>query len=319
LRIVACNRRNRLNTSRRPVGLRRSSTVMATAIAACGVLGPITASAIDVEAGDYTALPDGTRAFVLYGQYARRDAAYADGERLAISPRLRSEVGIARYLQVVRIDERWTVDPQVLLPFGHLRASQDLGPLGSASGVGDAILATAFKYKIDPASGEVFGFTPYLYVPTGHHDADKALNLGEHRWKLALQAAYTRALAPNWRMDAIGDVTFNGRNDTCRAACGSTTDATRRQDALYSGQFYLRYDPAPGWSTALGVSRSWGGRSRVDGVALDDRIGTTTVKLTASTFVTPRLQLLATLARDVEVSNGLREAARLNLRAFYLF
>lgn len=295
------------------------SRLGACALAAGILLGPCTARAIDVEAGDYTALPDGTRAFIVYGQYARRDAAYAAGERQPGTPRLASTVGIARYLQVLRIDDRWTVDPQLLLPFGHLRASGDLAPLGSRSGVGDLILATPFKYKIDAASGEVFGFTPYLYVPTGSYDADQPLNLGEHRWKLALQTAYTRAIAPRWRVDAVGDVTFFGKNDACRAACGAAADATLRQKPLYAGQLYLRYDPAAGVSTALGITHALGGESRVDGVSLNDTVGTTAVKLTASTFVAPNLQLMATVARDVHVRNGLREQARLNLRAFYLF
>ncbi|APW36279.1 hypothetical protein RD110_02860 [Rhodoferax koreense] len=296
-----------------------SLSVTAFLFAAGTFLSPMTASAIDVEAGDYTALPDGANAFVVYGQYARRNANYAGGNKLPGSPRLESEVGIARYLHVLRLDDRWTVDPQVLLPFGHLKPSGDLSPLGSVSGVGDLILATAFKYKIDPAAGEVFGVTPYLYLPTGSYDANKALNLGENRWKFALQSAYTRPLAPKWRMDAVGDVTFFGKNTECGAACGSTTNTTLKQSALYSGQLYLRYEPSASWSTAIGVTHAWGAESRVDGVSLNDRTGTTAVKLTASTFVAPNLQLMGTVSRDVQVHNGLREQARLNLRAFYLF
>lgn len=288
-------------------------------LAASVFLTPTTASAIDVEGGDYTAMPDGTNAFLVYGQYARRNALYAGGDKVPASPRLESEVGIARYLHVMRIDDRWTVDPQVLLPFGNLKASGDLSPLGSTSGVGDLILAAAVKYKIDPAAGEVIGVTPYLYLPTGTYDSNKGLNLGENRWKFALQAAYTRPLAQKWRMDAIGDVTFNGKNTECAAACGSTVDTTLKQKALYSGQLYLRYEPAVSWSTAIGVTHAWGAESRVDGVSLNDRTGTTAVKLTASTFVAPNLQLMASVAKDVRVRNGLREQARLNLRAFYLF
>ena len=294
-------------------------SVLSLVLAAGSFIRPFDARAIETEGGDYTALPDGANAFVIYGQYANRNASYAGGSRQPGSPKLESEVGIARYLHVVRIDDRWTVDPQVLLPFGRLKPGADLSAVGSNSGVGDAILAAAFKYKIDPAAGEVFGFTPYLYLPTGSYDKDKVLNLGENRWKVALQAAYTRPLAAQWRMDAIGDVTFNGNNTDCRAACGSAAGATLKQDPLYSGQFYLRYDPAPAWSTAVGVIHSWGAESKVNGVSIDNRLNTTSVKLTAGYFAAPNLQLMATVARDVHVRNGLRENARLNLRALYLF
>jgi hypothetical protein len=85
----------------------------------------------------------------MYGQYVKRDAIYAAGNRQPIDPSLDSTVGIARLLHVVKLSERWTVDPQFLLPFGELRTGGDVSALGNARGVGDLILATAFKYKID--------------------------------------------------------------------------------------------------------------------------------------------------------------------------
>ena len=300
---------------------KRSLAIVATRVAATALTLALTAPAyaVDTDPGDYTALPDGANAFLLYGQYAQRNAAYADGTKVPISPSLKSEVGIARFLHVVRIDDRWTVDPNVLLPFGHLKASGDVSALGSASGVGDLILAPAFKYKVDPASGETFGFTPYVFVPTGTYHADQPLNLGEHRWKLALQAAYTRPLAPKWRWDAVADVTFHGDNDKCRAACGSATDLTLKRDALYELQGHLRYEASAALFGAVSLTHSWGGESHVGDTPLGDRVRTTAVRFTGAYFIASNTQLLATLARDLAVENGLRENVRVNLRVLYLF
>lgn len=277
------------------------------------------ASAIDVDPGDYTALPAGVNAFVLYAQFAERNALYADGSKAAVNAKLSSQVGIARYLRVVKIDDRWTVDPQVLLPFGRLKAGDDLAALGRASGVGDVILAAAFKLKLDEAAGEVFGITPFLTLPTGSYDADKPLNLGEHRTRVTLQAAYTRPLAAAWRWDIVGDATWFGKNDECRAACGSATSVELKQKTLYQLQNHLRFATSPTSFVAASYSIGFGGKTTVAGASQDDEARAQSIKLHGAMFLSPTLQLLASVGRDVKVENGLRENARLNLRLFKVF
>jgi hypothetical protein len=277
------------------------------------------AHAVEVDPGDYTALPAGVNAFVMYGQYAKRDAIYATGDRQPINPSLDSTVGIARVLRVIKLSERWTVDPQFLLPFGELRAGGDVSALGSTRGVGDLILATAFKYKIDEKSGEVFGFAPFLWLPTGKYDSSQVLNLGENRWKLALQAAYTRPIAGNWRWDLIGDVQFHGDNDECRAACGSAVDVTRKQKQLYQLQTHLRYQVSPVLSLAGSYGHIDGGRTTIDGVDQSDKQKTDYVRLSAGYFVNPTTQILTVVGRDLRQENGFRENFRLNLRLLKIF
>lgn len=277
------------------------------------------ARAVEIDPGDYTALPSGTNAVVLYGQYAERDALYASGKKVPIDPELNSTVGILRMLHVAEINDRWTVDPQFLLPFGELRASGDIGALGKASGIGDLILATAFKYKIDAQTGEVFGFTPYLFVPTGEYHSDKALNLGENRWKAAMQVGYTRPLSQKWRVDFVGDVQFHGNNNECRAACGAASDVTRKQNALYHFQTHLRYEVSPALSLALSYGHLEGGRTEIDGASQDDRQKTDYFRLSAGYFITQTTQVLATYGRDIHQENGFREKDRINLRLFKAF
>lgn len=300
-------------------GLKAKNAIAAAALGAA-LLGAVQfAHAVELDPGDYTALPDGMNAVVLYGQYAKRNALYANGDRVPVNARLDSTVGILRYLHVARIDDRWTVDPQFLLPFGELKAGGDLAALGRESGVGDLILATAFKYKIDAKAGEVFGFTPFLWLPTGTYDRSQPLNLGEHRWKAAFQLGYTRPLAAAWRWDLIGDVTVYGRNDQCAAACGSATDRTFKQDPLYHLQTHLRYEVSPALSLSAAYGHIAGGRTEVDGVEQPNRQRTDYVRFAAGYFVTPTTQILTTIGRDLRQQNGLRENARLNLRLLTLF
>jgi hypothetical protein len=299
---------------------RSKGAIAALALGAAATFGAVEpAFALELDPGDYTALPDGMNALVLYGQYAKRDALYANGDRVALNPKLDSTVGILRYLHVARIDDRWTVDPQFLLPFGRLKAGGDIAALGSESGVGDLILATAFKYKIDAKAGEVFGFTPFLWLPIGTYDRSQVLNLGEHRWKAALQLGYTRPLAASWRWDLIGDVTVFGRNDRCAAACGSATDRTLKQDPVVHVQTHLRYEMSPALTLSAAYGHIAGGRTEVDGVDQPNRQRTDYVRFSAGYFVTPTTQILTTIGRDVRQENGFRENARLNLRLLTLF
>ncbi len=60
-------------------------------------------------------------------------------------------------------------------------------------------------------SNTYFGITPYLYLPTGDYDRNRAFNAGEDRWKLNLQAAGTIRIAPKLAWDAGADITFYGK------------------------------------------------------------------------------------------------------------
>jgi hypothetical protein len=300
------------------VGPTRKRALAALAALATLAFSPFTV-AVEVDPGDYTALPAGANAFVVYGQYAKRNALYASGNRVPIDAKLDSSVGILRVLRVVAINDKWTVDPQFLLPFGSLKAGHDLAALGSASGIGDLILNTAFKYKIDEKSGEVLGISPFLWLPTGKYDASKPLNLGEKRWKFALQAAYTRPVTDRVRWDILGDVQVHGDNDDCRAACGSATDVKLKQDALHHWQTHLRYQVAPSLFAAVSFGHVQGGSTTIDGVAQSNKQKTTYARLAAGYFVTPTTQVLTTLGRDLQVDTGLKENIRLNLRLFTIF
>lgn len=55
----------------------RPLTAIAAAAASLALTAP--ARAIDLDAGDYTALPAGTNALVVYGQHATRDKLYSKG------------------------------------------------------------------------------------------------------------------------------------------------------------------------------------------------------------------------------------------------
>ena len=218
------------------VKTRRVAETARVAIATVmAVLFSLQAHAIDVDAGDYEALPPGASVGLLYTQFAQRNTLFAQNTKVAGDNGLDTSIGILRYVKFIDIGGL-TVDPQILLPFGEVKATGDLGPaLGSASGIADPILAATVWVQNNPDNRVYTGITPYLFVPIGSYDNDDALNLGENRWRAALQVAHVRRLTENITMDLVGDFTVFGDNDDFGA--GSQTlsqDVICRRRPIYA-------------------------------------------------------------------------------------
>jgi hypothetical protein len=165
-----------------------------------------------------------------------------------------------------------------------------------------------------PESNTYFGITPFIYVPTGSYNRKDALNLGENRWKFALQAGYITSLTPKISLDLAGDVTFYGKNNKFGVA-----SATLKQDASYQFQGFLRYHMTPQWDLRAGLSHSLGGETSVDGIDQNNRLSNTKITLGTAWSVTPGLQLLANYGRDLSVRNGFKEQHRINFRILKAF
>jgi hypothetical protein len=283
-------------------------------VCACLALGTTASHAIDIDAGDYTAFADGTNLGMLYAQHAERNRLYANGQRVPGDDDLDSDIGVLRVIHFMKIGG-FTVDPQFLLPFGRLKGRGDLGPvLGSGNGVGDLALAATVWAIENPADREYFGITPFLYVPTGTYDASRPLNLGENRWKYALQAGYIRGVGEKFTFDVAADVTAYGRNDKADAAGHDLT-----QQPTMQLQGFVRYAMTPAWDLRVGVSHAIDGETKLAGVSRHDEAHVTKIQLGTAAFVGTRTQLLATWGRDVRVDNGFMESSRINLRLLQLF
>lgn len=290
----------------------RNRSIAPVALAAL-LLSSGSALAIDVDAGDYTALPAGTNLGLLYYQYATADELYADGDKAPIDAGLDSQIGILRGIHFTEIGG-YTVDPQFLLPFGKVEGKDDTSALGDTSGIGDLILAATVWLVNEPESNTYFGITPFLYVPVGSYDRNDPLNLGENRWKYALQAGYITGLTSKITLDLIGDVTLYGKNDELGAS-----KATLEQDPLYQFQGFLRYNINPQWDLRTGISHTFGGETQINDVNQNNELATTKMTIGTAWFANPGLQLIANYGRDLSVENGFKEQHRLNFRVLKAF
>ncbi|MNV35418.1 hypothetical protein D3C71_1268660 [compost metagenome] len=151
-------------------------------------------------------------------------------------------------------------------------------------------------------------------MPIGSYDNDRAVNLGENRWKFTLQAGFITGLTDNLTLDLAADVTYFGKNNDF-----GPTSVTQKQSELYQGQALLRYNFTERFDVRASVSRLWGGESEVNDAELDDKPGTQKFTIGTAYFVTPTTQLMLNYGRDTSVDNGFKESDRINLRIMQMF
>ncbi|MFC3396464.1 transporter [Brenneria rubrifaciens] len=288
--------------------MRKSHSLLLAAL-----LPALHAQAVEVTPGDYEQLPVGTTLGLLYYQHATTDTLYAQGRKTSPDFNLTSDIGMLRLLHVYALSDTVTIDPQFLLPFGRLSGSADASALGDTSGTGDLILTAPVKLRLNSAR-DTLSVAPYLYVPTGRYHKQDALNLGENRWKIDLQAAYVKHFSDKWAIDLVGDAIWYGDNNDYGA-----NSVRLEQNISYSAQLMGRYMPDATTAFGIGFGHNWGGETKIASVAQDNKQETTNIRLTATKFVTSRDQMQIQLGRDLSVENGAKEDFRLNLRYARVF
>lgn len=295
--------------------LHASPAILAMLLTSVAGLFWAPAHAIDLDAGDYTALAPNTNLGLLYYQHARREKLYAHGERVSLNGRLDSDIGIARGVHFTEING-YIANPQFLLPFGRLRGKGDLDSLGTNSGVGDLILAAAV-FTSKPGDKTHFALMPYVWLPTGQYNRNDPLSLGENRWKFALQAGYSTPLSPKVTLDLMGDFTVFGKNDDANDGTGGRT--TLKQKPLFDLQAHLRYHIDSTTDLRFQLAHSVGGETKLGGEWQDNRQSATRMKLGVGHFMTPQTQLLVSYNRDLKVQEGFKINNGIQLRMLHVF
>ena len=294
--------RHRLSRLLRPAAL-----LLAPALLASGA-----ASAVSIDAGDYVPAPAGTDLFLMYLQHAESKGLYSNGDRIDDDARLRADVLMARYVKFLDVGGR-TLDLQVLAPYVRLEGGGSTEALGRVSGAGDVILVSTLWLVENKDQRRYFGVTPYVWLPTGSYDRNRALNPGENRWKGALQAVVSQGLGDHWTTELSFDVQVHGENDEFAG------NGTMKQKPLYDTQGFLRYTFDPANELSLRVRYQAGGETRVNGIDQNDELGNWSAMATYARALPGNTQVLLQAGRDIRIENGFREESRLQVRFLKAF
>lgn len=271
----------------------KPSTILAGMACAASLLAGAGAARAGTapDAGDYTALPDGTNLSLLYLQNLHADDVYANGNKVALPADLDLNLNLGLYRQVhFRKLGGYTIDPQFVIPF----ARQKVGLSGEkTSGIGDIIFGGTLWTIADLPGGEHLGYSIFLTAPTGA-DKDKGFAISDNRWAADLQVGYIKRFAPDWSLDLIGQVEFyQDRRDT-----GS------QKDPMLRGFAHLRYHVSPASHVAASLRYAAGAKETLNGNTLNSRKNDSNLTLTWASFLSKQVQLQAQFSQDLRVDSG---------------
>jgi hypothetical protein len=251
------------------IAKKSKAIALATFAVASGFSMP--AWAIDLQPGDATAPPPGLRSVQL---------SYLNAERVGASnARINQNQVQFRYTQAFEVNKQ----PALLYLHTGTGKTEPVGPLSSLTssdnGMIDTTLVFAYWPHVDRASKTYVGVAGYLVMPTGSYSSDRAINMGENRYRWAGQIAYQTRIAPDLDWMSAFDTLWFGKNDASRSL--SNQLGTLEQKALYSAQTGLLYHLNKQYSFAAAYFYSEGGETVFKGAAQNNLIKSHRYQLSA--------------------------------------
>jgi hypothetical protein len=250
------------------------------------------------DARDYVPLPPDTFLLALYYNQSWGEDYISNGDKTLSDADLETNVTLIRpiyYTEIFGI----TADPQFILPVGKVEILDD-----QSSGIGDLILASTFWVINNKTDNYFFAYTPYVTLPTGAYDHDKAINMGANRYSTKQELCFGLGSGDGLWWEIAGSGEFFSDNDDF-----GSSGATQKKDPVYSAETHLSYDIMKDLFVSIDYYYKYGGETTVDGANQNDSLSTHTVGVSGAYMITPRTQFLLNVARDVSIRNGVRSTS----------
>ena len=258
--------------------------------------------AIDLQPGDATAPPPGLRSVQL---------SYMNAERVGASnARMDQNQVQFRYTQAFELNQKPALF-YLHTGTGKNEPTGALAPYPADNGMIDTTLVFAYWPYVDRASKTYVGVAGYLISPTGSYSSDRAINMGENRYRWAGQIAYQTRIAPDLDWMSAFDTLWFGKNDASRSLANQL--GTLEQKALYSAQTGLLYHLNQRYSFAAAYFYSEGGETVFKGAAQNNSIKSHRYQLSAiGQYSFGRLTLQ--YGQDIDNNAALEDKHRVFLR-----
>lgn len=269
------------------------------------------AQAIDLNAGDYDPAPAGTTIANLYLHNGLNDSLYSGSTNVPGTNKLHTQIGIVSLQHYMDIGGVLAL-PLVLLPFGRISETVMGNSLGNDEGLSNLILAVPFWAYNDPQKHTYLVVSPFLYLPTGSYDQNRAVNLSDNHYRGTLQFAFSTRLATQVAWDIAADATVHGDN---KDAVGG---GTLSQKLGYQLQTNARYFISPSTDIRAGVSYVNAGDTKQNGVTTQ---ANTVSKFWLGTglWLSQKNQIILTYGRDISVQNGFKNDNQIKMKLMNIF
>jgi hypothetical protein len=272
---------------------------------------PALAAQNDQQPTDFISLPHGTTNVTLYAARQSFDGRWKNGIQTP-SVEGSANLTVLRANRHFSIGEegKYTVAPLILLTASETTATAASAPMlgGSASGLGDLRLGTAFWFHSDHVNREYVMATMIVTLPTGAYTPTQAINISENRIKTVLSLGWMQTLGSSWVLDLVPEVAFFGDNKEYLG------NSRLSQDTAYAMSGTLRYKATQSihWYATAQINR--GGATQRNGIALTGAPDNTRLALGALVFSSDKSHIQLRYAKDVQIENGLRNTGEIMLR-----
>lgn len=265
-------------------------------------------NAVDVQLGEGRAPKPGLNFIQLTYQQSKRGDYYAHGDKQLTDTATRTTQIQLRLGHAFKIGEYPAVFYVQAPIISHVQPAGVLSRFAGDSGFGDTNLVHALWPYANYDKHSYVGVAAYLTVPTGSYRPERGFNIGENRYRLALQVGYQTQWTERLQWMATVDTTWYGDNHEVTPA-----HYTLEQRPLYAGQTGWRYDFNTHYALGIAYFYSTGGETRINGVNRDDRIQLQRYQLSGiATFSFGRITLQ--YGSDLATENGHFEDQRWILR-----
>lgn len=264
------------------------------------VLPALALAGSDTSPRDTIPAPAGTDVALFYWRAMNGSNYYAHGNKVSDNADFEGNVMIARYLHYSRIGNM-PLMLDIFQPFGSLNL--EYGPINDrASGLGDttAHIVLWTPDLIAKADNKFWvGFSFYVTAPTGDYHSEKAVNLGENRWQFKPEVSLWIWRYKRLSTEAVINANFYTDNDDTTAR-----HYEQKKPPVYGLEAHVSYDVIKDFWLGLSYIHLEGGKTELNGVRLDDRTITTTLKFSANMKITQNWSTMIQYVADVEQENG---------------
>ncbi len=272
------------------------------------MLMPLKGLAIDLQPGEVRAPMAGRSLVQLSTVYSQRTDYYVNSHKVSGRP----EYQALQYQ--LRLAHAFEIDGQPAIVYGQLPIT-NVQPEGSSiqgdSGVGDATFAFGYWPYANRETQTYFGVAAYLITPTGGYNDRRVFNVGENRYRGALQLGAQTPIIDSLTWMAAFDTLWSGKNNDCGVTCQNAQ--TLEQKPLYTLQSGLSYAINPNFSLATAYFYSVGGETSWDGVNKNNLTQLQRYQVSGiANFSSGRI--LLQYGGDLDTRNGYLEDSRWILR-----
>ena len=280
------------------------------------LMSPALAWSIDLQPNDIVAPPPDKNFFTISYFGTENSTLYKNGSVVSVgkydSPKIdlnSSIVRVARSYEIAGIP----AISYVQLGYGSIEPGGTLTNSPSGSGVGDLTLATAVWPYANRETRTYLAVGGYLTAPTGSYSTQQPFNIGENRFKFALQMGFQKPLIGNLDGMIAVDTMWFGANTQCGAACQSLSNSTLSQKPLTTLQFGPVYKVNDTFTLGASYFYVTGGGTSIEGTDQNNVTNTQRFLLSAQAY-TAIGRFTLQYGRDVEVANGFYQNRLLAIR-----